>query len=67
MLLWTEANASWSNRSAVATYKYADSTSLQLMGGDAEPGEAGRYYPGNPGLMALRTWGPRLHHPGPHP
>jgi hypothetical protein len=46
MMRWTEANASWSNRSTVATYEHADSTTfstcLQLMGGDAELGGPSR-------------------------
>jgi hypothetical protein len=55
MLQWTEASASWSNRSTMATYEHINSTSfsthLELTGGDAEPKEHGWYGPGNPRFM----------------
>jgi hypothetical protein len=56
MLQWTEASASWSNVSMMATCEHASSTlfstHLKLMGRGAEPKEPGRYGLGNHGLMA---------------
>jgi hypothetical protein len=56
MLWWTEPSVWWSNYSTMATCEHASSTSLstrlQLMGGDAQSEEPGRYGPGNSALMA---------------
>jgi hypothetical protein len=56
MLQWTKASVRWSNRSAVVTCEHASSTSLsthlQLMSGDMESEESGRYGPNNSGRMA---------------
>jgi hypothetical protein len=64
MLRWTEPNASWSNRSVVATCEHMNSTSfnnrLPLMGGDVEPG---RYCPGNPRPMAPKDLGAKAASP----
>jgi hypothetical protein len=68
MLWWTEANASWSNRSATATYEHANSASfsirLQLTGGDMEPKEPSRYRSGNPRLMVPEDPGAKAASPG---
>jgi hypothetical protein len=68
MFRWTEASVSCSNLSVAAIYKHTDSASsitrLQMMGGDEEPGEPGKYSPDIIGLTVLEDLGAGAASPG---
>jgi hypothetical protein len=62
MLRWIEASVSCSNLFMVVTCEHADSASsstrLQVMGGDEEPRELGKYSSDTPGPKVHEDSGP---------